>query len=40
MSAVRVSTRRIKGSNAGRNVSGQASVAFRANVSVGAAGSR
>ena len=40
MSSVKVWTKRIKGSNADRNASGQPSVAFRANVSVGEAGSR
>src|SRR4051794_38619667 len=40
ISSVRVWTRRSKGSNAGCSVSGQASVAFRANVSVGDAGNR
>ena len=40
MSSVNVWTRRIKGNKAGCNASGQASVAFRAKVSVGEAGSR
>src|SRR5215213_1829574 len=40
ISSVKVWTRRSKGTNAGCNAFGQASVAFRANVTLGEAGSR